>query len=138
MTNINVTLLKQFNSELKNEYDNFVHSSYNSFLNSYIESCSDPYIKQISNKLDSLYKKINSDYENLNNWFESYITNIDSLEKYLSGDTGYSKISEDSVRNFVYRNLTEVISENNNAYNKIDAVSNRKNTNDSDFEGFNI
>ncbi len=141
MTNINVTILKQYNSQLNEEYNNFTLSTYSTFLNSYIKSSNNTYIKLISSKLSKMYKKIDNDYKELNKWFESYITNIDALEKYLSGDSGYSKISEDSVRNFVHRKLNDVISEDNNAYNRIDRVPNRKeekSVNNLDFEEFKI
>lgn len=108
MDNIDITLLKQYKNSFDNENQMFEISSYNTFLNCYLNSCNDPYIKIVTSQIDTMYKKIIKDFNNINKWWTNYIDNIYALENYLSDNQGSGYISENIVRNYVQRNLIDL------------------------------
>lgn len=125
--NIDLTLLKNYQSSLESEIRLFDTSCYNLFMNGYINSCSDPYIKVAASKLDILYKKIIDDYSAINKWWVNYLENISALENCLCDNIGIGYISEGNVRNYVQRNLLnlngnkQILFENNiNKTNVVD------------------
>ena len=96
---INVSLLKSYENDFESEMKNFNNKTYTTFLSSYLNNCSDPYVNKMKGQLEDIYNKIKKGYSNINNWWDDYNTNIESLENYLSDSGGLGAISESSIRN---------------------------------------
>ena len=98
---VDIKLLKQYNSLLEQENRRFNLNCYSTFNSSYLKNIDDIYLKIMSNKLDELYKDIEKSYDVIMKWFNDYLSNINSLESYLSSDTGIGMINNSIVRNYV-------------------------------------
>lgn len=96
---INVSMLKSYEKDFKNELNNFNNKTYATFSSGYLKNCSDAYVRRMSNELQTLYDKIKKGYQNIDKWWIDYNTNIEGLENYLSDNGGVGAISESSVRN---------------------------------------
>lgn len=100
---INVSMLKSYENDFKNELNNFNNKTYTTFLSSYLKSCSDPYVRRMSNELQTLYDKVKKGYTNIDKWWIDYNKNAEGLENYLSDNAGIGSISEFSIRNSAHK-----------------------------------
>lgn len=96
---INVSMLKSYEKDFKNELNNFNNKTYTTFSSSYLKNCSDAYVRRMSNELQTLYDKIKKGYQNIDKWWVDYNSNVEGLENYLSDNGGVGAISESSIRN---------------------------------------
>ena len=96
---IDVSTLKLYETKFKNELNDFNSKAYTTFSSSYLKSCSDAYVCRMSNQLQALYDEIKNGYDSIDNWFTSYITNVEGLENYLSDNGSIGAISEPNIRN---------------------------------------
>ncbi len=84
VNNINITLLKQYQSDFNNEKAKFDNYTYNTYKTSYIPKCQDYYVKQMSRILENLYDAIRNGYYNINIWWQEYNDNIGNAENSLA------------------------------------------------------
>src|SRR5574344_2236351 len=105
---INVSVIKNYLSEFDSEKSNFLNVSFSNFKNGYVSSCSDPYVSRMTSKLDLLYKKVKTGYENIDTWWEDYIENVEGLENTLSNETGGYQVSNSEVSSYVRANISEL------------------------------
>ena len=102
---INLTLLNQYSSTLKEEMRNFLNNVVNfSNLKSFKEIY-DPYLQKILSNLDFLFKKIESSYASIIDYLVSYIENANNLGLSLSDNKTSYSIPDDPIKNFVIANL---------------------------------
>ena len=99
----NITTL---NDSFISEKNNFNNSTYSSFSNGYISSCQDPEIKRMRDQLDGLYKKINSGYTNIENYWIGYINDTKSLENSLKDFS--SKCTNPSVNSYISSYVSDI------------------------------
>ncbi len=100
---INVSVLKSYEKDFRNELTSFKHKTYATFSSSYLRNCSDTYVGRMYNELQTTYNKIKTGYENIDKWWIDYNNNIEGLENYLSDNGGIGSIPEASVRNSANR-----------------------------------
>ena len=96
---INISTLRNYADNFKNESNNFNNKAYSTFSSSYLKNCSDPYVRTMASKLLTLYTAIKNGYTNIGDWWSGYVENISSLESFLSGGGSVGAMSEASVRN---------------------------------------
>lgn len=96
---INVTMLKNYANDFKNELNNFINHTYSTFSSSYLKNCSDTYVNRMANELQKLCDGLKKGYQNIDKWWTDYNENIEKLENYLSDNGSVGSISEASIRN---------------------------------------
>lgn len=96
---INISTLKSYEKDFKEELDNFKNKSYNTFSSSYLRNSSDRYLLSMSGKLQLLYEEIKTGYQNIDKWWTNYNENISGLENYLAGSGSIGAILEANIRN---------------------------------------
>lgn len=96
---INVSTLKSYENNFKNELNNFNNNAYSIFSSSYLKNCTDPYVKIMGSNLLRLYTSIKKGYDNIDEWWVDYNENAENLENFLSDNASVGAISEASVRN---------------------------------------
>ena len=67
----------------------------------YAKPIQDNLLVLLKNYKSKLYKDIEKSYDVIMKWFNDYLSNINSLESYLSSDTGIGMINNSIVRNYV-------------------------------------
>lgn len=96
---INVSMLKSYENDFKNELNSFNSKTYTTFSSSYLKNCTDAYVNRMFNELQTYYDEIKKGYQNIDKWWVEYNENVEGLENYLSDNGSIGVISESSVRN---------------------------------------
>lgn len=87
---IDLTKLKEVKGSIETEKSNFLNNAYDAFNNGYLVSCQNAYINNIASSLSKMYQQIEKGYVNILGWFNSYIENVEALEKFLQENTDIS------------------------------------------------
>lgn len=105
---INLTLLNQYSSTLKEEKRNFLNNVVNFSNLKGFKEIDDPYLQKILSNLDVLFKKIELSYASIIDYLVSYIENANNLELSLSDNKTSYSIPDDTIKNFVTANLQDL------------------------------
>ena len=70
-------------TQFKNEGTKFNSNAYNTFKTGYISTCSDSTVQRMKSNLNTLYKAIENGYKEINNYWDNYLKDFDSLENSL-------------------------------------------------------
>jgi hypothetical protein len=105
---IDTTLLNEFKKSFEKEKKEFKLKTYKTFQNSYIMKSDDANIKEISIKLDTIYKSIEKSYDLIDDYFKKYLNDILALENYLSEKGRIGLIKENELRNYVSTKLEKI------------------------------
>lgn len=105
---INLSTLKSYKQDFSNEKDNYDNNTHTTFLNGYISNCSDPIVKNMFNALNAKYTRIKNGYQQIDNWCQSYIENVEGIENALSNNGSTGLISESTIRNFITSQLGDL------------------------------
>lgn len=107
INSIDLTLLKLYSRELKNEAKKFNSLTYNTFLNSYLYENTDKKLGYYINNINKMYIEIEKKYSKINNYLEKYIINVESLERSIINGVGNGNL-EANIKNYIDSNLTEI------------------------------
>lgn len=100
VNNINLSVLKQYQSNFENEKNSFSNLSYRNFSNSYLNRCTDTYVSKMARKINKLYKEIEEAYEDINDWWKSYNKDAENLEKCIMGTSSSGSFDADELRSY--------------------------------------
>ena len=78
---VNVSALSSCQGEFSDEQSYFNNNTYTTFSNGYICSCGDQYISQMASHMLTCYDTLKAGYTNINDWWTSYVSDVETLEK---------------------------------------------------------
>ena len=87
---IDLTKLQEVKGNIETEKSNFLNNAYDAFNTGYLVSCQNAYVNNIASSLSKMYQQIEKGYVNILGWFNSYIENVEALEKFLQENTDIS------------------------------------------------
>ena len=87
---IDLTKLQEVKENIETEKSNFLNNAYDTFNTGYLVSCQNAYVNNIASSLSKMYQQIEKGYVNILGWFNSYIENVEALEKFLQENTDIS------------------------------------------------
>mgnify|MGYP004649157879 CR=1 FL=1 len=87
---IDLTKLQEVKENIETEKSNFLNNAYDTFNTGYLVSCQNSYVNNIASSLSKMYQQIEKGYVNILGWFNSYIENVEALEKFLQENTDIS------------------------------------------------
>lgn len=87
---IDLTELGNVKQAIESEKLNFLNNAYDTFNTGYLVSCQNAYVNNIASSLSKMYQQIEKGYVNILGWFNSYIENVEALEKFLQENTDIS------------------------------------------------
>lgn len=87
---IDLTKLQEVKGNIETEKSNFLNNAYDTFNTGYLVSCQNAYVNNIASSLSKMYQQIEKGYVNILGWFNSYIENVEALEKFLQENTDIS------------------------------------------------
>lgn len=90
---VNVSALSSCQGEFSDEQSYFNNNTYTTFSNGYICSCGDQYISQMASHMLTCYDTLKAGYTNINDWWTSYVSDVETLENVLSGQSDLGEIT---------------------------------------------
>lgn len=101
---IKITLLDIKYQDFLNCSSKFLTHKYELFQNCYISKCEDSRFKRMASKLDEKYLRIKKGYQNIGEWWDSYLKNVQGLEQALA-QNGNKAMTEGDLLAYVYQNI---------------------------------
>lgn len=90
---VNVSTLSSCQGEFSDEQSYFNNNTYTTFSNGYVCSCGDQYISQMASHMLTCYDTLKAGYTNINDWWTSYVSDVETLENVLSGQSDLGEIT---------------------------------------------
>lgn len=90
---VNVSALSSCQGEFSDEQSYFNNNTYTTFSNGYVCSCGDQYISQMASHMLTCYDTLKTGYSNINDWWTSYVSDVETLENVLSGQSDLGEIT---------------------------------------------
>lgn len=75
---VNASALSSCQGEFSDEQNYFNNNTYTTFSNGYVCSCGDQYISQMASHMTTCYDTLKTGYTNINDWWTSYISDVET------------------------------------------------------------